>query len=210
MATSDIYRVKPFWTDLVSGKTFSSHWDVHPKTALSAAPNITDMGDAVKEWWDTDYGGSATNPMKAYYGADLELTEVTLRRIKPLEEVTFSYTTGLPIVGTNGTNTYDPRSCMLVSLRTDRIGRRNRGRQYMPCLAESSVVNGRLTAATLDDILVNNALIIGAFDDVDATVCVFSTVNDAARDVVELKIDEVLRTIKKRAQRAPVYRTGAA
>lgn len=191
MAVTDIYRITPVWT-YSDGRRATTHIDVHPQTGVSPAPDIDDVGGDVATWWGS---------IKANYPGNISLDHVELRRIKPLEDVIQSYTTGMPVVATGAGEAYDPAAAIVLSLRTDFIGRRYRGRMYLPPVQETDIDSGLVDATVAADFVTKFETLMGDLNDHGSgscVVCVYSKVGNFASDVTLVLLDKVLRSQDRR------------
>jgi hypothetical protein len=202
MAINDVYQVVAAFTNGASGKTMSFTTSIRQKGV--AMPSVATVAGNYVDWWDTGLGGGAA--YKTYCPDETALTEVTLRRVRPLEPLIQSFTTGLPIAGTNATDPYAPSIAVLATLRTANIGRSYRGRMYLPGVAEDKVgSNATLSAADAEDIAEGITGLFAALDADDVAVCIWSRTLDISTDVSNIYIDRVLRTQRRRQDRTPVY-----
>jgi hypothetical protein len=181
---------------------------LHVTEDVLGPPTIAAVGDAVKSWWDTalEDGGA----QKTFHAAEISLAEVKDRRVSPLEPTERSYTTGLPIAGTEAGGNYDPQSAILVSLRTDSIGRHYRGRTFLPPVSETdaqsslNIANALLIADQFEGLVT----VLNAVAGIDAVI-VWSKPSGAwlgaKTPVTKVMVDQWLRTQRRRAIKTPLY-----
>lgn len=212
MAIGDVSRVVAVFTDGTTGKEQTTGFHIE-HTAVTA-PSMTAIGADVVDWWNTDLAG-AGSAQKNFHPNDIALTRVEMRRVDPLEPVVQTYAVGLPITGVETVDPLPASSAILVSLRTPNIGRRYRGRCYLPRFSEAELdTSGGLTAA--DALLVANQfrtliatiavdaakVIVYSPEDLDATPPRSGTIKT---DVTEVFVDRRARTQRRRSLRTPVY-----
>lgn len=204
MAAGDVYRLKIYWTNGNTGESESTHID--GVQAGAAAPTMSALGDDVKDWWNIALGGFSAE--KSRHPAAVTLDRVTLQRIKPLEAVIQQYTTGLPIAGTSGGDALPPQDSCIVSLRTNLIGRRHRGRSYLPPMTETQVTSNGSIDSTVAQAVADQyeAFLDTLFAD-EFTPSVYSKVADSAQAITSIKVDRIMRTQRRRSTRGSVYIT---
>lgn len=202
MAINDVYRVLVQWTD---GNTLETNTiNICGRQPGALAPSITNVGDAVKDWWNAAAAGGVA--MKSWYTSSLSLSAVKLRRLKPIEPVELIYTTGLPIAGTNTSDAGRSVDAIVVSLRTAKIGRSYRGRVFLPSPAEDKTISSGILSTTdaglckvqFQDLLTDLAGFL-------AVPCVFSRVLDTSDDITSIFVDRKIRAQRRRQSRLPVY-----
>lgn len=203
MAEGDIFGLVVVFSNTVSQEELSFTLSGIQEGLI--APSMSAMGDDVKAWWDTDLNGVGS-AQKNVHPTEVALERVTLRRLKPLEPLEQSYTTGLPIAGASTGDPLPPQSAPLISLRTNLIGKSYRGRVYLPPMDETETdASGELASSQA-------TLMKGQFQELldslatDAFVpAVYSRLLDLATEVTSLKVDRRLRTQRRRTNRDPVY-----
>lgn len=202
MAAGDLYQLVVAFANQNTGKGLS--FTLAGEQPGILAPSMTALGDDIKTWWNAGGGGGAA--VKSYCAAAIELTEVTLRRVKPLEPLIQSYTDGLPIAGTDATDPYSGQVGPLVTLRTANIGKSYRGRVYLPPVAEDKVsANASLSAADAEDLAESFSDMLAALAADQFTPVVWSRVLDLGTVITDIFVDRILRTQRRRQDRAPVY-----
>lgn len=212
MPAGDVFRVVAVFTDGTTGKEQTT--GLHVQQTLAAAPAMSAIGPDVIDWWNVDLAG-AGSAQKNFHPNDIALTRVEMRRVEPLEPVIQEYSTGLPITGVETVDPLPASSAILVSLRTANIGRRFRGRCYLPRFSEAELdTSGGLTAADallvanqfktfLDTLVVDGATpIVYSPEDLDATPVRTGTFKTTVTDV---RVDRRARSQRRRALRTPVY-----
>jgi len=207
MAQGEFYKVSLEFTQTDSGKLYFPGFYVE-QTSVPGF-DVTDVGAVVKDWWDQ--AGVAGAAQKTWHAANYELTSVRLRKWDPLEPVETSYTAGLPIAGTATGASYAPNNAILVSLRTSFIGRSYRNRVYLPSPAEGVVQNGIFADADALSIadrfteMIGDLSNIGAGGLSSATVSAYSKLLSTGNDVIQVLVDENLRSQRRRTPRAAIY-----
>lgn len=203
----NVHRSTAYFSDTNLGTIYVTHMDVE-EGALATAPDIDDVGDAWKTWWNV--GFNAQPAMKTFYKTTTQLDRVTLRRIKPLEPVVQEYTTGLPIAGTATSDQLDPQASILVSLRTAKIGRSYRGRMYLPSPTETIEESyGAMSADTAQDIADNAWGLVLELDNVgDYSPVVFSALLNEGEPITRVLCDRRFRTQRRRAVESTLYVQG--
>lgn len=202
MPSGDIFLARIVFSNAATGEELSI--GIHGAQDGAVAPSINAIGDDVKEWWLNDHGGGAGE--RVHYSADVALERVTLRRVKPVEPIEFSYTTGLPSAGTDVGNSMQPMSAILVSLRTASIGRSYRGRVYLPPIAEDeagAAIN--LPDALADDIRDQFQGLLDLLGGDQFIPVVYSRTLDVGTEITQVKVDRRVRTQRRRTVRAPMY-----
>lgn len=204
MAAGDIWRTLAVFSDADSGKEYTTHIDVEEATA---APAIGDIGDDWKTWWNTGVGtGSAA---KTYFSPNIALKAVTLREIKPLSAVVALYTTGLPIVGTGLDAPMYPSASVLISTRTALVGRRHRGRMFMPPPHEGVEQPDQLiSAADASDFADGVFGLHGLLTVFEYQAVVYSKLDDQGEIITDVFCDRRIRQQRRRQVRTPVYIEG--
>lgn len=208
MAQNEHYKVTIVFTDQRGGRTWTSGFYVKQTTVTGF--DVSDVGAKVKDWWNTAYTGGVA--MKQLYDVDIKLDSVKLRKISPLEPVETSYTTGLPIAGTDVTDPLTSEAALLLSLRTAKIGRSYRGRMYLPSISEDQVDESLTpTAATTIGTqfkgLVNALTAIGIGSGATAQVEVWSKKLAIGTPVTAVKVDQWMRSQRRRNVKAGAYST---
>lgn len=200
MAVGDLHMIKILFTSSLSGETLSTSIVVRQDDVV--APAIATVGDDVKDWWNVALGGAAAH--KSFCAPSVSLSEVQLRRVVPVEPVIQSYTTGLPIAGTAAGQSLPPSSAVVASLRTAKIGKRYRGRMYLPPVTETDS-DGNLLSATANTMR-DQLAAFGATLVVDSmTPVVYSRVLGTGEPITAYWIDARLRDQRRRSNRTPVY-----
>jgi hypothetical protein len=201
----DVYRSTAVFSDADTGKQYSTHMDLE-LTGVTP-PTIAAVGSAWKSWWDTGLGNG--NQAQDYFANSISLAEVKLRRIKPLSAVIDSYTTGLPIAGTNAGDPGPPNTSLLVSVRTASVGRSFRGRMYLPQPHEGVVQADQLiSAADAQDFADGILGLVDLLTTVDYEAVVFSPTLNEGTPITQVKVDRRIRSQRKRQVRTPSYVTG--
>lgn len=212
MAIGDVFRVVAVFSDGTTGKEATT--GLHVEQVAVSAPPIGTIGPDVVDWWNVDLAG-AGSAQKNFHPNDIALIRVEMRRVDPLEALIQTYSAGLPITGVETVDPLQAGSALLVSLRTANIGRRYRGRMYLPRISEAeNDTSGGLTAADallvanqmktfLDTLLVDSARpIVYSPEDLGATPPRAGTLKSPISDVF---VDRRLRSQRRRALRTPVY-----
>lgn len=213
MTVGDVWQSRAVFSDTQTGR--SSSIGLHHSEQAGGFPVIAVIGDEWKKWWNV---GAETipSPQKGHHPAGLQLDLVTLRRVSPLDPNVATYTTGLPIIGTGIGDGLPPNSALLVSLRTANIGKRFRGRVYLPRIVEVDST-GSITDAEAIEVANEFHNLIVAFSTASAPVGVFSPArlgpvpparSQAMTLVTSERVDRRLRVQRRRQPRTPVYITG--
>lgn len=191
-----------------TGERVTTHLDIYQNDIV--APIIGDIGPAVEDWWNVNVTGA--NAEKARHFSDIELVEVQLRRIFPLEPVILIYNVDPTIPGTGTGSSTSPQDVLLVSLRTAKVGRSYRGRMYLPAPATSTVSSpGFLDEATAEECGIAMA---GLMDQIESgfngVPCVWSPTLETFEQITTIKVDRRIRTQRRRAAESTVYVTTPA
>jgi hypothetical protein len=208
MAMGDVNQMTIVGYNGISFKPFTNHLYFRQDAVVGPSPAA--WAADVLNWWNTAYTGGVA--MKTLYQAPITLTAVEVRTVYPSLSPTPSIvTTGFPVAGTAGTDAYDPAAAVVCSLRTASIGRSNRGRIYLPAFCEGSLNQGVVPPALAATVAIQLA---GLLDAIKAEVgsntpVIFSKKHSTSTNITQVKVDETVRTQRRRNPRAPVYGTAA-
>lgn len=198
MSLNDYYRITVVWLNNDTGERNTI--GLAAKQTSVALASMADLQTEFTAWW---------NSIKSFFPNDLQYVELTRRRIKPLEPIEESDTTGLPIAGTGGTDALDPSTAAVVSLRTNNIGRSYRGRVYLPAFEQGQLtVDGNFnttSAGTVKTAFETLQSDLGSMGSGSMGLSVFSKVLDTGTDVTEFLVDSRLRVQRRRTVRQPAY-----
>jgi hypothetical protein len=168
----------------------------------------TEQIDAAEDVW------TFLQAVKAYTYSGFRWTHVKLAAINALGNTVgtaSTYTFTSPIVGTAST-LMAPQAALAVTLRANIVGRKGRGRFYLPALSTSMVSSDCIVSSTPKSTILNAAktMIDGlqnlpGFSTFTGIVCVTSAGAATAVRPVELRIGDRVDTIKSR--RAQVNET---
>jgi len=176
------------------------------------ATNQADLGDDV---W------SFLNGIKDRNHPQFRWTHV---KIAPIAEdgsyaapsAIYQFTT--PIVGTGTGSIAPPQVAIAMSLRAGIIGRRGRGRMYLPGLAISSTFDtvGKVSSATISDLISNLQTLVTNVENLPGTeeytyvVSVMSAGSATAVRPSEVRVGDIFDTQRRRTSQEPeVYTVGA-
>lgn len=85
---------------------------------------------AFKAWWDASY--------KVCFPPAISLDVIQARKLDPSNPLSEDFTTGLPDIGTNANTAMEAANVTeTMSWRTGLAGRKYRGRDYVPAIAEA-------------------------------------------------------------------------
>lgn len=209
MAIGDVYRFAWKWTDAVSNsEVLTSGFHVRQD---GASHDFNAIAVLMRDMWTTGLGGSGA--VNTLCTSDIVLQSIVGRRVRPLEPVEQSFTTGLPSAGTEAAGqTYSPQDAMLVSLRTASIGRKYRGRMYFPPPAEADAAG---TIALASAQLLADA-VEGLRDALDAVgllepMVIMSDVPPGTGPVTvvtQVKVDRSIRSQRRRQKKERSYIVG--
>lgn len=197
MASGDVWAVKMRFFLADSGKTIAPGFSLQEGAA--APLTVAQVQAKVVTFWDA---------IKSLYAPTQELTNVTLRRMVPLSNLEESDASGLPSPGT-ATNADDlsPSTAIVVSQRTQFIGRRFRGRTYLPNPSEGAA-DGNLDSTAAQTIADAYLAMVSSFALDSMPIAVWSRINTVATPVTDILVDRRLRTQRRRQQRPPTYTAG--
>lgn len=154
-------------------------WDVADMPAV---------GDILKGAWD--------NHCRPVTATTCALTEIYMTNLESEFAFTYSYTTGLPLAGTTGTESL-PNNCTLAfSFGTAGRGRSFRGRMYPPGIAEGYVSGNTVSSLWTDawrdfhDIVTSSMLVLGGVHSV------VSRISNGAPRIVGLSTPVLSATFK--------------
>lgn len=209
MAVGDIYKVTIVFTNSNTGENVTTGY--HVKQIDVGTPSMTQIGDEVKDWWNTAFTSGVA--MKSLYGAAIALDHIELRRVVPSSVTVESYTTGLPIAGTDAGNSGDPKTAILLSLRTDSIGRRYRGRMFLPPFSELDLTGATIidTATTLAVATQFARLADAHMGNItnNAEIGIYSAVGGFITPMTVVKVDQNVRSQRRRQVNNTAYQTAA-
>lgn len=202
MSLGDIYRITPVFENADTSEVWTTHIDVQ-QSAIDLT-SMEETGDIVKDWFNVGLGDGTA--LKEYYSIDVNLRQVKRRRIDPLEPVEELYTTGLPIAGTSTSDPGPGQACALVSLRTNFIGGRYRGRMFLLAPTEPAIDSGgALTAAVAEDIGEGVVGLHAALSAASMDPVVYSKKFESSAVITQVLVDRRIRTQRRRANESPVY-----
>lgn len=197
MAIGDTYRVTVLFDQNATNRLNSTRYHIRQDAII--APSIGDVVTLTTNWW---------NGIKDRFYAGLSLDHVELRRIDPLEATIQSSSSGMPIAGTASGDELDPQSAVVVSLRTANIGRSYRGRMFLPALAESMQDSGLMGTGVGADIANETLNLVQAGAAAGYPLVVWSATLNVATEVTQVKVDQFLRTQRRRQQPGQAYVVG--
>jgi len=123
-----------------------------------------------------------------------------------LEDITVTklddMTQGTHVISTNGTVSGDvcpPQDSAVITWRTSMVGRRYRGRTYVPCIPESAQQFGVLTAphqSSLEDLA--DALVNGWADGMGGSLVVFHKDLNTSTDIINWIVRATIRSQRRR------------
>lgn len=215
MSDGDVYKVLIVWSNVVTAKNETVGLYVQQNGGLGF--DVNDAGDAVKAWWNTELNSSGLGAgQKAIHPDSISLDHVELRKWDPLDPIVDSYTTGLPIAGSDVTDPLPGENAILVSLRTGKIGRRYRGRVYLPPCGEDQQ-DGNVLATPADRIAKQFIGLLQGFEEMglgghQPVVYSAGPYKDddpptpiGATPITSVRVDEHIRSQRRRNMRAPIY-----
>lgn len=209
MANQDVWQVRAIFDNSSTNEQLS--FGFHFTESAGGAPSASDIGPHVVDWWDT-----GADAVKQYTPSTMSLAQVNLRRVVPFDASMQTYNVGLPIAGTATGDMYASQASPLINLRTALIGRRYRGRMYLPPLSEVNVgPGGEIGLTVAENIRDQTSAMFAAIEgelEVDKVV-VFSQAQldnpvgsaDYKNAVTSVRIDRILRTQRRRADESPEY-----
>lgn len=137
---------------LYAGQRCENVYHVENTGAWDVA-SLQDLGDAFIDWWDTE--------LKAFMPATGSLEQVVLRDLTTEAGIAVERTTGLPLVGTNGSPQLPNNVTVAVKWSTGLAGRSFRGRTYHIGMPENSTVDNTVSSGPLADLLAAYDALIG-------------------------------------------------
>lgn len=205
MAIDDVYAVTLEFQDTDAGGPFmSSHYAVRQAGLTWNAQGVM---SAAYDWWDSGYTGIAA--VKSHYAATLSLTNITVRRINPLEAIITPSTETFPVAGTDSGNSLPPNSAAVLSIRTAKIGRSFRGRMFLPPPSEADTA-GNLVEADAQAIADAFAALANATAGLSGGgyIGVYSKKLSEFNDATDAKVDRRLR-VQRRRQPSAQYKSAS-
>ena len=94
-----------------------------------------------------DFRTNLETQYKAFMTTSVRIERYLAFNLIPFQ--TDSYEVAVSVPGTRGGGNMPPLVCPIVTWRSGRMGRRYRGRSYLPGLSASDVANGALTGANI-------------------------------------------------------------
>jgi hypothetical protein len=123
--------------------------------SAGVSPSLaTDLGDALIGWWDTNFKALTTDTMS--------LEEVYLTDLTSATSFTVSDTSGLPLAGTNVSDSSPNNVAHCVSFRTAQRGRSGRGRNYVGGITEADLDGSVISALARAAHVVAYDILVGA------------------------------------------------
>lgn len=184
--------------------SFRQHFD---STATTASVSAS-WSAALTGWW-TD----ATNGMELSYptGTTLDLSSVAMLVGVPFRE-TEKLIVSHTFAGTLTTDSLPEQDCILVSLRADQVGDRNRGRIHLPAPAEDMATAGLLTTAAVDRIRATTTNLYASMRGAGHTPVIYNRkvskvetvdpVIQTLKTITTELVDQRLRTQRRRVRKA--------
>lgn len=161
-----IYRIT--YSGTLPGETFAHTLHVDgaggDSTGAEAAAAIA-MGD----WWN-----DATDGLKSHYTSQVAYVAVHAAELDPLTGKQIDAAEGvLALTGTAAGEMLPHEVAVAVTIRGAAPVRRNRGRFYLPPLAVSELLNGRILTATVAHIMNGAAILINTLQGAGFTPVVY-------------------------------------
>lgn len=121
-----------------------SQWStgLHITSNQTPAALATTWSNAVSNMWS-----NATYGLHQFYPVDTILRTTTVATLDGTMHETSKILTDTPVAGTASGDTLPLQNATLISLRTNFIGRTQRGRMFLPAMEETFVNNDVLTPA---------------------------------------------------------------
>jgi len=203
MAENDIYRVTLEFQDTDAGGPFmSSSYSVIQDAGTWDSQAVM---SCAFDWWDAGYTG--IDPAKSHFATTVALTNITSRRIDPLEPIIIASTETFPVAGTDTGNSLPPNSATLLSIRTEKIGRSYRGRMFLPPCSEADSA-GNMVEADAQELADAFAALCNATATTlsGGRIGVYSQVLGTFEPATDVKVDRRLR-VQRRRQPAAQYKS---
>ncbi len=192
--------------DISTNQTWSIGLDFDPSATATNATLATWLGTigpgSITTWWN------ATGGPKALNAADTRLTKLTAYFYdigSDLADAMAIYNFGTPLVGT-GTAYHPTQVCVCVTKVTDGVGRRYRGRCYVPATAQTLASNHQMSSGTATDIAtafaalvtdLNNDTVSGG----SVTAIVVSQLLVGGSAITKIAVDSELDIQRRRADK---------
>lgn len=151
MAVGDCYRLTITMTHL--GSTYLNVWGLYAEAANPGMADVTTVATAIKEAFRPTQ--SANLVYRSYRAVQVRGGDVVPIRDKCTREggVVFEAAyTGTTSGGVASTDDLPPQSACVVTINTGKVGRRFRGRIYLPGFAEAAQTSGQFVPAQLTSI----------------------------------------------------------
>lgn len=207
MAINDVWKATAVFSNADTGEELST--GLHFTESSIGPPTITEVGAAFKDWWNV--AAVDGDAQKVFHESAIKLERVELRKVSPLSPTISQYTTGLPIAGTALEANTSPNDAVLVSLRTDNIGRSYRGRAFLPPPSVAKLSGpGALTSADATFIADQYFELVRSLNAklTILDVIVWSPTVPAKTPITAVKVDRRLRSQRRREPEAALYVSG--
>ena len=159
-------------------------------------PGVVTIADGYVQGLGAIAGFKALFPTSQIWGpAQVQFVDSITGKISATQFGTQTWT------GTGASNTMPVQCSEGVTLRTALAGPQNRGRMYLPPMIQTVIgANGLIVAANVTTALnaIANAMIAAAAD--GATLVVWSNTHKTTTDVIQVEIDSVVDTQRRRAK----------
>lgn len=140
------------------------------------------------DWWDTE--------MQALIPDNVSLNVVRARALDTESGVAIEYTTSLPLVGGNGSNTMPNNVTFAIKWSTGLAGRSYRGRTYHIGVEPSNLVDpNHLSSSAVTGFTAAYSALLTSFTDPDEHLVVASRVNGGAPRVTGVTTEITAATI---------------
>lgn len=154
MATNDCYRLTVSMSHL--GSTYLNVIGMRQKTSSVALADFTSIANAVKEMMRPSQNNDLT--WRSWRAVQVRGGSVVPNRDKCTREggVVFEAAyTGTVIGGGTGSESLPPQSAMVITMNTGKVGRRFRGRIYVPGFNELSQSSGTFVSSVMTTMTTN-------------------------------------------------------
>lgn len=152
---------------------------------------MQDLSDELKAWWDSPYGDQMSN--------QVQLEQVQVRLLDPLNPLALDDTVGLPIGGANP-NIHEPFNVTsTISWRTGLAGRKFRGRNYVVGLCENNTNEDDTVSS--DTVIALSAAaqnLLTRAATLAANLVVFHLANNTFTPVISYVIENIIDSQRRR------------
>lgn len=181
----NVYRVALNWQH-TNGQTATNV--MHFRRSASTATEVAGIIDA-----------NVTAGMWGHTSSGARVTSIDVTPLNGSGATVNQPTSGAKWTGAAGTDPFIPAAACVVSLRTGNRGRRNRGRIFMPFIAEGAFDNGTIANAIATQGVWTT--FVAAMNTASCQLCVASYLGSYSSDVTTILVEPRAGTVRRRQSR---------